>query len=64
MDTGNPQKTERRITSLDEHIIKYDYAQMRREAQSEFDASLSTRELIDQDSIAKIFNQCKDDERN
>jgi hypothetical protein len=64
MDTDNPQKTERRITSLDEHIIKYDFAQMRREAQSEFDASLSTRELIDQDSIARIFNQTKDDERN
>jgi hypothetical protein len=64
MDTDNPQKTERRSTSLDEHIIKYDYAQMRREAQSEFDASLSTRELIDQDSIARIFNQTKDDERN
>ncbi len=64
MDTSNPPKSERRITSLDEHIIKYDYAQMRREAQSEFDASLSTRELIDQESIAKIFQLNKDDERN
>ncbi len=64
MDTSNPPKSERRITSLDEHIIKYDYTQMRREAQSEFDASLSTRELIDQESIAKIFQLNKDDERN
>lgn len=64
MDTPNHPKPERRITSLDEHIIKYDYAQMRREAQSEFDASLSTRELIDQESIAKIFQLNKDDERN
>ena len=34
------------------------------EAQVEFDASLSSRELIDQDSIAKIFRKGKDDERN
>ncbi len=52
------------MTSLDEHILKYDFAQMRREAQTEFDASLSTRELIDQESIAKIFQVNKDDERN
>lgn len=64
MDTQDPQKAERRNTSLDEHIIKYDFVKMRREAQSEFDASLSTRELIDQDSIAKIFQIGKDDERN
>ncbi len=64
MDTTNPQKVERRITSLDEHIVKYDFAQLRQEAQSEFDASLSTRELIDQDSIAKIFKVKRDDESN
>ena len=52
------------MTSLDEHIIKYDFAKMRREAQTEFDASLSTRELIDQESISKIFTMHKDDERN
>ena len=64
MDTHNSPKPERRMTSLDEHILKYDFAQMRREAQTEFDASLSTRELIDQESIAKIFQVNKDDERN
>lgn len=64
MDTPDKPAPARRITSLEEHIVKYDFAQMRMEAQSEFDASLSTRELIDQESIAKIFSQSKDDERN
>jgi len=64
MDTPDKPAASRRITSLEEHIVKYDFAQMRKEAQSEFDASLSTRELIDQESIAKIFSMEKDDERN
>lgn len=64
MDTPNPSKIERRMTSLDEHIVKYDCAQMRKEAQTEFDASLSTRELIDQESISRIFTAQKLDERN
>ncbi len=64
MDTPDNNAQKRRITSLEEHIVKYDFAQMRAEAQSEFDASLSTRELIDQESIAKIFSLDKDDERN
>lgn len=37
---------------------------MRLDAQVEFDSSLSSRELIDQDSIAKIFDLNKDDARN
>ena len=64
MDTPETPSSEPQILSLDDHILKYDYADMRAQAQSEFDASLSSRELIDQDSIAKIFKLDKNDERN
>lgn len=64
MDIPQPQKHKPQILSLDDHILKYDFAQMRLDAQVEFDSSLSSRELIDQDSIAKIFDLNKDDARN
>lgn len=67
MDTPQDTPEEpKRIQSLDDHILRYDLVQMLADAQSEFDSSLSSRELIDQDSIAKMFNlgDPKDDERN
>ena len=42
--------------SLDDHILRYDFDEMLADAESEFDSALSTRELIDQSSIAKLFN--------
>ncbi len=64
MDTPGTPSSQPKTLSLDDHILKYDYSEMRSQAESEFDASLSSRELIDQDSIAKIFKLDKDDERN
>lgn len=64
MDLSEKKPKTKHIESLDDHILRYHYAEIRAEAQSEFDASLSSRELIDQDSIAKIFKRGEDDERN
>ncbi len=67
MDTHQDSPAEpKSIQSLDDHILRYDYVQMLAEAQSEFDSALSSRELIDQSSIAKLFalDGLKDDERN
>lgn len=64
MDLPEQKPKTRHIESLDDHILRYHYAEMRAEAQAEFDASLSSRELLDQDSIARIFRKGKDDERN
>ncbi len=52
--------------SLDDHILRYDYSAMLADAQSEFDSALSSRELIDQSSIAKLFKMDRknDNERN
>lgn len=64
MDLSEKNPKTKHIESLDDHILRYHYAEMLVEAQVEFDASLTSRELIDQDSIAKIFRKGKDDERN
>jgi hypothetical protein len=62
----DPPIEKKRIHSLNDHILKYDLVEMLADAQTEFDSALSSGELIDQNSIAKMFNldDPKDDERN
>lgn len=61
-----PPSENKASQSLDDHILRYDYSKMLADAQSEFDSALSSRELIDQGSIAKLFNldDKNDDARN
>ncbi len=47
--------------SLEDQVIKYDMNRMLTEAQEEFDAAISSRDLIDQESIGKFFNLKGDD---
>ena len=47
--------------SLEDQVIKYDMKRMLAEAQEEFDAAISSRDLIDQESIGKFFNLKGDD---
>ncbi len=47
--------------SLDDQVIKYDLQTMLAEAQVEFDSCISSRDLIDQESIGKFFNLKGDD---
>lgn len=67
MDTIENQTSPKASSqSLDNHIIRYDMGKMLEDARTEFDSALASRELIDQNSIAKFFNLEADnsDERN
>ena len=44
------------FASLADRTVKYDLRVMLKEAQAEFDASIASRDLIDQKSIQQIFN--------
>jgi len=56
MDTHQNQTPQASASlSLDDHIIRYDMGKMLKEARTEFDSALASRELIDQNSIAKFF---------
>ncbi len=67
MDTHSESPPEKkRNQSLDDHIMRYNFADLLEDAKAEFDSALSSRELIDQNSIAKIFklDPDQDNERN
>ncbi|MGK0239716.1 MAG: hypothetical protein ACI92G_003195 [Candidatus Pelagisphaera sp.] len=67
MDTHKDQTPPKSASlSLDDHIIKYDMGKMLENARTEFDSALASRELIDQNSIAKFFKlePHSNDERN
>lgn len=67
MDTHKDQTPPKSPSlSLDDHIIKYDMGKMLENARAEFDSALASRELIDQNSIAKFFKlePHSNDERN
>jgi len=41
--------------SLEDQIVKYDLRQLLKEAEQEFDASLASGELVDQETIGQFF---------
>jgi len=58
MDThSQPAKpAPKRIRGLEDQVVKYDLKAMIAEAQTEFDAAISRRDLIDQKAISQMFN--------
>ena len=57
MESPNENTTQTPVfTSLADRTVKYDLQVMLKEAQIEFDASIASRDLIDQRAIGQIFN--------
>lgn len=58
MDTDSqPAKpAQKKVRGLEDQVVKYDLKAMIAEAQAEFDAAISRRDLIDQSAISQMFN--------
>ena len=60
MDTGSEKSK-----SLESRVIKYDLEALKSEAESEFDTTATSKELVDQEFIGQIFKlEGGSDERN
>jgi len=57
----SPEKSK----SLESRVIKYDLQSLKEEAEGEFDTSITSKELVDQEFIGQIFKiGGESDERN
>ena len=60
MDTGSEKSK-----SLESRVIKYDLEALKSEAEGEFDTTVTSKELVDQEFIGQIFKlKGNSDERN
>lgn len=61
----DPQEPTQSNPSLEDQIVKYDMREMLHEAEQEFDSSLASGELVDQETIGRFFKlQPNSDARN
>ncbi len=56
MEHSNETSDTTTVTSLSDLVVRYDMAKMILEANSEFEAVATSRELIDQKAIGNFFN--------